>query len=131
MLDRRQSPRDKVLFGGVAEINERGSTMDCVVRNISEGGACVEIDQARKLPEEINLTIPRKGRSFLARMIWRQANRVGLAFRTMVTDRARKRPRRAAAPQPDQAAPAQAPHQGTDRRRLRPVSSKHQKKKAG
>ena len=86
MLDRRQSPRDKVLYGGVAEINERGSTMDCVVRNISEGGACVEFDQAAKLPEEMNLTIPRKGRSFLAKMIWRQANRVGLAFRTMMTD---------------------------------------------
>jgi PilZ domain-containing protein len=86
MLDRRQSPRDKVLYGGVAEINERGSTMDCVVRNVSEAGACVEFNQAAKLPEEMRLTISRKGRSFLARMIWRQANRVGLAFRTMVTD---------------------------------------------
>ena len=86
MLDRRQSPREKVLYGGVAQVNERGSTMDCVVRNISEGGACVEFDQAARLPEEMNLTIARKGRSFLARIIWRQANRVGLAFRTMLTD---------------------------------------------
>ncbi|SRR6266851_1655524 len=86
MLDRRQSPRDKVIYGGVAEINERGSTMDCVVRNISEGGACIELDGGAKLPDQINLKIPRKGRSFLAKMIWRQANRVGLAFRTMVTD---------------------------------------------
>ena len=86
MLDRRQSPRDKVLYGGVAQIDESGSTLDCVVRNISEGGACVEFDRAAQLPEEMNLTIPRKGRSFLAKMIWRQANRVGLAFRTMVTD---------------------------------------------
>jgi hypothetical protein len=86
MLDRRQSPRDKVLYGGVAQVNERGSTMDCVVRNISEGGACVEFDQAARLPEEMNLTIARKGRSFLARIIWRQANRVGLAFHTMFTD---------------------------------------------
>jgi hypothetical protein len=86
MLDRRQTVRDKVFLGGVAEINERGSTMDCIVRNVSEAGACVEIDQSAKLPEEINLNIPRKGRSFLARLIWRHANRVGLAFRTMVTD---------------------------------------------
>jgi hypothetical protein len=86
MQDRRQSARDKVFLGGVAEINERGSTMDCVVRNINERGACVEIDEAARLPETVSLNIPRKGRSFLARMIWRQANRVGLAFRTMVTD---------------------------------------------
>ena len=31
-------------------------------------------------------TIARKGRSYLARMIWRHANRVGLAFKAMVTD---------------------------------------------
>jgi hypothetical protein len=83
MLDRRQSARDRVIFGGVAAINDRGSTMDCVVRNISEGGACVEFDESAKLPEEMRLTIARKGRSFLARMIWRQADKVGLAFRTM------------------------------------------------
>ena len=86
MQDRRQDVRDKVFLGGVAEFNERGSTMDCVVRDISEHGACVEIDEAARLPENLNLSIPRKGRSFLAQTIWRQANRVGLAFRAMVTD---------------------------------------------
>jgi hypothetical protein len=87
MLDRRQSVRDKVLLGGVAEINDRRSTMDCVVRNISERGACVELDSAAKISEQMNLTIARKGRSFLARLIWRHADRVGLAFRIMTSDR--------------------------------------------
>jgi hypothetical protein len=86
MQDRRQSVRDKVFLGGVAEINERGSTMDCVVRNISERGACVEIDETARLPEKLSLNVPRKGRSFLAQTIWRHAGRVGLAFRTMMTD---------------------------------------------
>jgi PilZ domain-containing protein len=86
MQDRRQSTRDKVFLGGVAEINERGSTLDCVVRNINERGACVEIDETARLPENLSLSIPCKGRSFLAQMIWRHANRVGLAFRTMMTD---------------------------------------------
>src|ERR1700738_1669673 len=83
MLDRLQRPRRKVFFGGVAAINEPGSTMDCVVRNISEHGACVEFDTIAKLPDEISLTIPRKGRSFVARMIWRQANKAGFACQTM------------------------------------------------
>ena len=86
MQDRRQRVRDKVLLGGVAEIPEIGATMDCVVRNFSEHGACVELNPSTNLPDEINLTIKRKGRSYLARMIWRQADRVGLAFRAMVTD---------------------------------------------
>jgi PilZ domain len=86
MQDRRQNVRDKVLLGGVAEIPEIGATVDCVVRNFSESGACIELDSSTNLPGEISLTIKRKQRSYLARMIWRQANRVGLAFRVMVTD---------------------------------------------
>lgn len=86
MQDRRERVREKVFFGGVAEFNERGSTVDCVVRNLSETGACIEVDAPTRVPEEMQLTIARKGRSFLARMIWRQANRVGLAFRDMLTD---------------------------------------------
>jgi len=81
MLDRRQSPRDKVIYGGVAEIGERGATRECVVRNISEKGANLEFSNVIKLPKEkISLTIARKGRSFLARVIWWRDNFVGVAF---------------------------------------------------
>ena len=86
MQDRRDGVRDKVFMGGVAEINDAGSTLDCVVRNLSDRGACVELESAAKLPDQMRVTIARKGRSYLAHMIWRQANRVGLAFRTMVMD---------------------------------------------
>jgi hypothetical protein len=83
MLDRRQSVRDKVIYGAVATVDENGSKVECVVRNISEYGACVEFASTAKLPDEMRLSIPKKGRSFLSRMIWRQAGRVGLAFRIM------------------------------------------------
>src|ERR1700682_5259878 len=53
MLDRRQSARDKVIYGGVAEIDERGTTADCVVRNISEQGASLEFSSAVKPPKGI------------------------------------------------------------------------------
>jgi hypothetical protein len=81
MLDRRQSARDKVIYGGVAELGERGATRDCVVRNISEKGAQIEFSNVIKLPKEkMSLTIARKGRSFLARVIWWRDNFVGVAF---------------------------------------------------
>ena len=86
MQDRRESVRDKVFLGGVAEIKQAGSRMNCVVRNFSDNGACVEFDSSKPIPEQVNLTISRKGRAYLARAIWRQANRVGLAFLTMITD---------------------------------------------
>jgi hypothetical protein len=87
MQDRRRSVRDKVLFGGVAEVSERGSAMNCVVRNFSDSGACVEIAASAKLPEQVTLKIARKGNNaYLAQLIWRQANKVGLAFLGMITD---------------------------------------------
>jgi hypothetical protein len=86
MLDRRQKARDKVFYGGVADTNEHGARVNCVVRNISERGACVEFNPGTKLPEQMTLAIARKGSSFLARLIWRQANKVGLAFRMMTSD---------------------------------------------
>src|SRR5215813_5014332 len=86
MQDRRESVRGKVLLGGMVEANDRRSTMDCVLRNFSETGACVEFASPARLPEEMNLTIASKGRSYFAKMIWRHANRVGLALRAMVTD---------------------------------------------
>ena len=81
MQDRRQSARDKVIYGGVAEIGERRGSRDCVVRNISENGAHLEFSNDVNLPRDtMLLTIARKGRSFLARIIWWRDNFVGVAF---------------------------------------------------
>jgi PilZ domain len=81
MLDRRQSKRDKVIYGGVAEIAEDGTTRECVVRNISEYGAGIEFSNGpHRSAEQMSLRIARKGRSFLARVIWWRDNFVGIAF---------------------------------------------------
>jgi hypothetical protein len=81
MQDRRQTTRDKVLYGGVAKSGETGTTKDCVVRNISEKGANIEFSNVVKFPkEQMSLTVARKGRSFLAKVIWWRDNFVGVAF---------------------------------------------------
>ena len=49
MLDRRQSARDKVIYGGVAEVGEGGATRECIVRNISENGANLEFSNVHLL----------------------------------------------------------------------------------
>jgi hypothetical protein len=81
MLDRRQSARDKVIYGGVAEIGDDGTTRDCVVHNISEQDATIEFSSAVELHrEQMSVAIARKGRSFLARVVWWRNNFVGVAF---------------------------------------------------
>ena len=82
MRDRREIVRDKVMYGGVAEIGDHGATRECIVRNISENGANIEFSNDFQLPkEQLSLRIARKGRSFLARVIWWRDNFVGVAFR--------------------------------------------------
>ncbi|WP_029584735.1 hypothetical protein [Bradyrhizobium sp. URHD0069] len=79
MLGRRQSTRDKIIYGGVAELGEHGA--DGVVRNIPDKGASIERSNVIKLPkEQMSLTIERKGRSLLAKIIWWRDNFVGVAF---------------------------------------------------
>ena len=82
MRDRRESARDKVIYGGVAELDESGATREYIVRNISDKGASVEFSNVVNLPrDQISLRIARKGRSFLARVVWWRDNFVGLAFK--------------------------------------------------
>ena len=82
MLDRRENARDKVIYGGVAKVDDNGATRECVVRNISDKGASLEFSNDVRLPkEQLSLTIARKGRSFLAKIIWWRDNFVGVAFK--------------------------------------------------
>ena len=82
MQDRRESVRDKVMYGGVAEIGDRGATHECIVRNISDKGATIEFKNVVALPkEQLSLRIVRKGRSFLSKVVWWRDNFVGVAFR--------------------------------------------------
>ena len=82
MRDRRESVRDKVMYGGVAEIGDHGATRECIVRNISDHGATIEFSNDIQLPkEQLSLRIARKGRSFLAKVVWWRDNFVGVAFR--------------------------------------------------
>jgi hypothetical protein len=62
MSDRRQSARDKMMYGGVVEIDEHGPTRDYAVRNVCENGARIE------------------DRSLLSRIIRWRDHFVGVAF---------------------------------------------------
>ena len=113
MRDRRESVRDKVMYGGVAEIGDHGATRECIVRNISDNGANIEFSNDFQLPkEQLSLRIARKGRSFLAKVIWWRDNFVGVAFRAEKPGRAGLRSRGTAAQKRNQEAAAAA----TDRR---------------
>ena len=74
-FDRRRSPRRRVLKGVVVHLRKWPS-LQCVVRNVSEGGACLEIRDP--LPDSFVLVLDDVPRT--CRVVWRQASRVGVEF---------------------------------------------------
>jgi PilZ domain len=80
MVEKRKATRARTLLGGVIAFNDRASTMDCQVRNLSIGGAKVTFSNTAVVPDQFDLKIARKERSFRARMIWRAPNEAGVAF---------------------------------------------------
>ena len=80
MIERRQSARARVIYSGVIAYDERRATMNCVVRNFSSDGVKVEFDNTALLPDEIDLLIAKKSRSFTAKIVWRGEREAGLAF---------------------------------------------------
>ena len=82
MIERRHNARARVIYSGVIAYNERRSTVDCVIRNFSEDGVKVEFDNTALLPDQVDLLIAKKGRSFNAKIVWRGEAAAGLAFRS-------------------------------------------------
>lgn len=72
MQERRKSHRSRTYLGGRIAFNQRASTMDCLVRNLSSDGARVVFTNTLTVPDEFDLTITRKAESYRARMVWRQ-----------------------------------------------------------
>jgi hypothetical protein len=81
MMDRREAFRGRVYYGGRLAFNDRKSTLDCIVRNFSQAGARVEINEAAILPDELDIMIERRSVAFLARVVWRREHEAGLVFR--------------------------------------------------
>lgn len=68
------------------EINEPGyvsaggSVMRCVVRNISEEGAAIDVDNPAYVPAQFRLVMASNSATHDCRVIWIQQKRIGVAF---------------------------------------------------
>ena len=80
MLERRKLHRDRTYLGGVIAFNQRCSAMDCLVRDFSANGVKVVFTNTAAVPDDFDLTIRQKGRTYRARMAWRRGNEAGACF---------------------------------------------------
>ena len=80
MEERRKTVRQRSYLGGRIAFNNRSSTMDCTVRNMSAGGARVAFSDTVVLPQDLDLAIRQKGLNARARVVWRSATEMGVSF---------------------------------------------------
>jgi PilZ domain-containing protein len=74
----RAALRQRVLKS--ASIEFHGGVIDCVVRNISETGAALEVASPLGIPETFNLVISGDHTSRPCQVAWRKDKRIGVAF---------------------------------------------------
>jgi DNA modification methylase len=80
MQERRRIPRTRTYLGGLVAFNERCSTMECLVRNMSPDGAKLVFGGTVEIPAEFDIMIRKRGESRRARIVWRQETEAGVTF---------------------------------------------------
>jgi hypothetical protein len=79
--ERRQSVRARSRAAGTLFMADDEMTAECIVRNISAGGAKVRVSSAVRLTHEVGLLLVHRGVYFEAELVWRASDEAGIAFR--------------------------------------------------
>jgi hypothetical protein len=79
MNEKRTAPRHRVLKHGTLAFGGGGS-VDCTVRNISSGGARLELANPFRLPQSFTLVIESDHFMRRCRPVWCSDTRIGVAF---------------------------------------------------
>jgi hypothetical protein len=80
MTERRTSPRGKtykvarIAFGG------NRAVIGCLVRNLSDSGACLAVESPIGIPDAFNLVFDSGEPSRTCSVMWRADRRIGVAF---------------------------------------------------
>jgi hypothetical protein len=80
MLDRRRTPRLRALKSGRIDFNPHWPPIDCVIRNVSAHGACVEMAGTFNTPLAFTLSFLTAQENRACRQIWRRENRLGVEY---------------------------------------------------
>jgi hypothetical protein len=81
MPERRHSPRTRTLRAAKILFNNKRSVIDCMVRNISDRGACLLVANVVGIPATFDLMIDGEPASRACTMVWHASNRLGIEFR--------------------------------------------------
>jgi PilZ domain len=78
MIEKRAAQRHRIFKGAI--ITFEGLGVACTVRNVSSGGAAIDLDGRVLLPPSFTLSISCDHVVRKCRTVWRDDKRIGLAF---------------------------------------------------
>jgi hypothetical protein len=78
MNERRATSRQRVFKAGTIEFD--GAAVDCIIRNVSSGGAALEVASLVGIPHEVTLNILTRNERHHGYIVWRKRKRVGVIF---------------------------------------------------
>ena len=80
MSEARSTDRLRALMRAQAIFNNGCSVHDCQIRNISKTGAKLILSASFALPDQFDLHIPARQKTYRATLRWRSTDEVGVAF---------------------------------------------------
>lgn len=79
MDDRRRQTRSRTFKSGTISLG--AVSVDCLIRNLSKIGACLELKgSSATLPDDFKLIIKPESLFRTCKVMWRDGHRIGVAF---------------------------------------------------
>ena len=79
MNEKRHVARHRALKGGSIAFGG-GARIDCVIRNISETGAALDVESPVGIPDDFTLLVNQEEAKQSCHVAWRSTKRIGVRF---------------------------------------------------
>jgi hypothetical protein len=79
-MERRHQGRARTLKSARILFNQRSSVIDCTVRNLSPGGACLNVTSTLGIPSEFEVLFDSDKTTRLCHVVWHKDKQLGVAF---------------------------------------------------
>jgi PAS domain-containing protein len=80
MSEQKSTSRGRTFLAGKVISNYGQSSIDCIVRRMSDVGAIIEVENVLGIPEHLHLLIPGEGPPQPCKRAWQSDKQVGLVF---------------------------------------------------
>jgi PilZ domain len=80
MINQRAAHRPLSLLKGRVIFPDRRPTLDCVVRDLSDAGARLQIGHHVTVPDRFDLYVPLKETTYCVHVRWRRSEEIGVMF---------------------------------------------------